>query len=64
MSRRLMAGIILFWLIVSLVIEVMVMLHLHLSLVGAVNELHVCEQSDGVECHIERDWLDYNVYSY
>lgn len=64
MSTRLIPGVILFWLIISLVIEVMVVLHLHLSLVSAVNELHVCERSGGIECHIERDGVDYNVYSY
>lgn len=34
------------------------------SLVEAVNELHICEQRGGIECHIEQDGLDYNVYSW
>lgn len=37
--------------------------HLHLSLVEAINELYVCERSGGIECHIECDGLNYNVYS-
>lgn len=39
-----------------------VMLHLHNSLMDAVNTLQVC-QADGMsECHIERDGFNYNVY--
>lgn len=39
------------------------MMHLYSSLAQAVNDLHVCERASGVECHIERDRFEYNVYS-
>lgn len=45
-----------------LVVLVCVLLHLHNSLVIAVNELHMCEQQGGIACHIERDGLNYDVY--
>lgn len=46
-----------------LLVVVFIITHLHLSLVEAVNDLHECERSGGIECHIERDGLNYNVYS-
>lgn len=39
-----------------------VMMHMLLSLRTATNELLVCERESGVECHIERDGTDFNVY--
>lgn len=38
------------------------MLYLHNSLVDAVNEVCKCEYAGGIECHIEREGFDYNVY--
>lgn len=39
-----------------------VMLHLHLSLVDATNQLVTCVADGMSQCHIERDGLQYNVY--
>lgn len=47
----------------GILLMVSVLIHLHISLVDAVNELHTCEQSGGIDCHIEQDGLNYNVYS-
>lgn len=52
------------FMVLGVILEMLTILHLHLSLVKAVNQLMVCEQGGGIECHIERDGLDYNVYSY
>lgn len=49
---------------VGLVAMIGVLVYMQNSLVSATNELLVCERSGGIECHIERDWTNYNVYSY
>lgn len=41
---------------------VSVLVHLHISLVDAVNQLETCKADGLIDCHIERDGLDYNVY--
>lgn len=52
---------------VSIILEagvICVMLHLHRSLVDAIDLLHYCENKGGIECHIERDGLDYHLYEW
>lgn len=51
-------------LLVVLVAMVGVLVRMQNSLVSATNELLVCERSGGIECHIERDGTNYDVYSY
>lgn len=50
--------------LIGLAVMVGVLIHMHRSLVSATNELLVCERSGGIECHIERDGTEYNVYSW
>lgn len=49
---------------VGLGIMLGVLIHMQRSLVDAMNQLMVCERGGGVECHIERDGTEYNVYSW
>lgn len=54
-----------FTLVVSVLMVIIAMIkYQQYSLVEAVNELHICEQRGGIECHIERDGFNYNVYSW
>lgn len=57
-----MYKIVLSLLVVVLLVVVSNLVQAHNSLVQAVNELHTCEQSGGIDCHIEQDGLNYNVY--
>lgn len=43
-------------------IKLMIDTHMIQSLEQAVNQLEVCKADGLVDCHIERDGLDYNVY--
>lgn len=51
-------------LLVMLIAMLGVLIHMQRSLVSATNELLVCERSGGIDCHIERDGTEYNVYSW
>lgn len=51
-------------LLIAFIVMVGVLVHMQNSLVSATNELLVCERSGGIECHIERDGTEYNVYSW
>lgn len=46
----------------GILLMVSVLIHLHIGLVGAVNQLETCRADGMIGCHIERDGLDYNVY--
>lgn len=41
-----------------------VLMHMHLSLVEAVNQLGYCWSEEVTLCEIERDGVDYNTYGY
>lgn len=45
-------------------INIMIASHLMMSKAEAMNEMVRCEDSGGIACHIERDGLDYGVYSW
>lgn len=56
----------LIWLVLVAVVAsvgvVGILVHLHNSLVDAVNKMATCEDIGGIDCHVERDGLEYNVY--
>lgn len=44
--------------------NILLFAHQRLSYVEALNEMVRCESQGGIACHIERDGLDYGVYSW
>lgn len=47
---------------IILAIKSMIDTHMIQSLEKAVNQLETCKADGLIDCHIERDGLDYNVY--
>lgn len=45
-------------------VNMMLFTHQRLSYAEALNEMVRCESQGGIACHIERDGLDYGVYSW
>lgn len=47
-----------------IMVNVITLTHLISSYIETTNQIAVCESSDGIACHIERDGFNYNVYSW
>lgn len=46
------------------IMNVMILGHKFMSYQEAKIQMSMCESSGGIACHIERDGMDYNVYSW